>query len=106
MRMLLMVAGSFAVATPAIAAELYGELRADGHPVAPGELVRITCPGNVVREAKTDRFGSYRMAVPGAGRCVLSYREATFEVALAPDAPSRYNFEFTREAGRSALQRR
>jgi hypothetical protein len=104
--MLLMVAGLTAAASPAIAGEIYGELRADGHPVAPGEPVRITCAGNVMREAKTDRFGSYRIAVPGAGRCVLSYREATFEVALAPDAPARYNFEFTREAGRSALQRR
>lgn len=105
-RLLIAALVAVSMSGPALAGEIYGELRADGRPVGPGEPVRVTCPGNVVKDAKTDRFGSYRIAIPGAGRCVLSFREATFEVAIAADAPARYNFDFTGDAGKAVLRRK
>ena len=97
----LLLCAALAVAGPATAAAIFGNIQQAKKPLA-GAAVKLVCPGGAV-SGSTNPRGDYNLSVAGAGRCAFSVGDKTTWVVLTSD-PSRYDFEVP--AGAAPLERR
>ena len=89
---------AFAIAAPASAGRIFGDIKMNGKPLPDSVRVKVTVPlageaktGATADSTFTDKFGSYKLNVKEEGRCLLtvvyekqpveltvfSYKEAT-----------------------------
>jgi hypothetical protein len=92
---LLVLATLLALAGPASAAAIYGNLKRGNQPVV-GAALKLVCPGGSVT-GNSNAQGDYNLSVAGAGRCALSVGEKTTWVVLTSE-PARYDFEVPADA--------
>ncbi|MGH9870285.1 MAG: hypothetical protein ACREAA_19280 [Candidatus Polarisedimenticolia bacterium] len=67
------LAGLLLICSPALAGEMYGTITSGGKSVGEGIPVEATCGGKSY-PAKTDKSGSYHLAVQEKGKCTLTVR--------------------------------
>jgi hypothetical protein len=71
------------------AGEIYGTLTEGGRPVGEGVEVQAKCAGATYPPVKTDKSGSYHLAIKETGKCALTvkYKQQapTLEVASYED---------------------
>ena len=89
----------------ALAGQIYGTIWEDGHPVAQGQKVTITCPNAAPQGAETDQFGAYKISAPTSGRCSLGIRGYTIDISSYKN-PVRYDLEIVKEGAQAKLLRR
>ena len=66
------LAGLLLICTPALAGEMYGTITSGGKPVD-GVAVEANCGGKSY-PTKTDKSGSYHLAVQEKGKCTLTVK--------------------------------
>jgi hypothetical protein len=86
MRRILAIIGALVLgATAAPAGEIYGTITEGGKPVGEGATVEIRCGETAYPAVKTDKTGSYHLAVKETGKCTLGVQHkgqtASLEVA-------------------------
>ncbi|MDD4856718.1 MAG: hypothetical protein PHD74_01285 [Candidatus Krumholzibacteria bacterium] len=106
----------------ASAGRIFGDIKLDGKPVAAGLAVKIalappvSAPGAKSQPASaavdttvTDKFGSYKLTVKEAGKCILTLvyeRQAlTLEVFSYKEA-TRYDLIIEKKDGKLSLRRK
>ncbi len=109
-------------APSASAGRVFGDIKMDGKPIAPGLPVVIdlvppaSAPGDTAKPAPvradstvTDKFGSYKLAVKAEGKCILSllYEKQllTLEVFSYKEA-TRYDLILEKKDGKLSLRRK
>jgi len=102
------VAGAM-LATPALAATIFGTLTQKGKPVVKAQL-SLSCPGLAAPvQTQTDARGTYHFSVSAKGGCKLGYQNgaasATTDVIIDPN-PTQYDFEVDTSSGAARLVRR
>ena len=86
----------------AIAGTVFGIIRLGAQPAANAD-VALTCGGPPIR-TRTDARGTYRLTVPGTGRCTLNVGSASTAVVVY-DEPLRYDFAIVGNGPQSRLVR-
>ena len=106
----------------AFAGRIFGDIKMDGKPVPAGIKLKIAlappvdAPGAgpkpapiVVDSTVTDKFGSYKLAVKPAGKCILSLayekQVLTLEVFSYKEA-TRYDLVLEKKDGKLVLRRK
>ena len=97
------------LASPVLAATIFGTITQKGKPVAKAQL-SLNCPGlSAPAQTQTDARGSYHFSVTAKGACKLSYQgggaSANADVIVDPN-PTQYDFEVDTSAGAARLVRR
>ena len=97
------------LASPVLAATIFGTITQKGKPVAKAQL-GLTCPGLAAPvQTQTDARGSYHFSVAAKGNCRLSYQNAgaaaATDVIIDPN-PTQYDFEVDASSGAVRLVRR
>jgi hypothetical protein len=85
----LLLIAALAVAGPAWAGAIYGNLK---HGDKPLEIALKLICGSETVVGKSDATGNYRLSIAGSGRCALSVGDKTAVVVLGSD-PARYDFD-------------
>ena len=105
----------------AYAARIFGDIKLDGKPVPAGLPVKIAlAPADsaaaktktalaVADSTVTDKFGSYKLAVKQAGKCILTlvYEKQTLTLEVfSYKEPTRYDLILERKDGKLSLRRK
>jgi hypothetical protein len=110
------------VASNAFAGRIFGDIKLDGKPVPAGLTVKIalappaSAPGAGPKAAPaavdttvTDKFGSYKLTVKEAGKCILTLvyekKALTLEVFSYKEA-TRYDLILEKKDGKLSLKRK
>ena len=95
-----------AISSHAAFGEIYGDLRFGDKYVADAK-VHLVC-GSQSAEATTDKSGSFRLTVPGTGKCQFSVaydkQNPSIDVVLF-DQAARYRFVIESKDGKYTLKR-
>ena len=76
-------------AAPAVAGEVYGKIAEGGTSVGEAATVAAKCSAKAYAPAKTDKAGSYHLALAESGKCTLTVaykgQSANLEIATYDD---------------------
>jgi hypothetical protein len=102
---------ALAVASPAFAGRIFGDIKMDGKPVPEGMKVRITIPGaaTIADSTTTDKFGSFKLMVKGEGKCTLTVvheKQAAELVVFSNKEATRYDLILEKKDGKPSLRRK
>lgn len=104
-----LVLTALAYAAPALAGEVYGKIAAGSASVGEAATVAAKCGAKAYPAAKTDKAGSYHLALAESGKCTLtvSYKgqSASLEVASYDD-PVQVDIVLETKDGKLAARRR
>jgi hypothetical protein len=74
---------------PAVAGEVYGKIAEGSTPVGEAATVAAKCSAKAYAPAKTDKAGSYHLALAESGKCTLTVaykgQSANLEIATYDD---------------------
>ena len=105
---LIVIVVAFAVVT-AVAGEIYGKITEGGAPVGESATVSVKCGAKAYPAQKTDKTGSYHLAVQEAGKCtltvVLKGQSATLDV-VSYDDPVQLDIVAQVKDGKLAVRRK
>ena len=104
-----LVAG--AIASPAFAGKIFGDISIDGKPVAAGIKVKVTKPGAAATAdtTVTDKFGSYKLLVKEEGKSTLTvyYEKSALEIPVfSTKEPARFDLVVEKKDGKLGLRRK
>lgn len=96
-----LVVAALAIASPALAATIYGTLKRGNQPLG-AAAVQLTC-GTLQSAGQSDPRGNYSLSIAASGSCKLSVDGKAAPVNLG-NQPVRYDFEVP-AAGNALVQR-
>jgi hypothetical protein len=111
------------ISADAFAGRIFGDIKIDGKPVAEGVQVRVSRPlppdskgdAAAVKAAggadttATDKFGSYKLMVKEAGKCVLTvvYEKQPLDIQVFSNKEAtRYDLIIEKKDGKPTLRRK
>jgi len=99
------------ISTGACAGKIFGDITADGKPIAAGVKIKVTRPGTaaVADTAVTDKLGSYKLTVKEEGKFTLTvlYEKRPLELAIFSNKEAtRYDLVVEKKEGKLILRRK
>lgn len=105
----LLLAASFLAATPVLAGEVYGKITEGTASVGEAATVAAKCGDKSYPAVKTDKAGSYHLALAESGKCMLTVgykgQSAGLEIA-SYEEPAQVDIVLEVKDGKLAARRR